>query len=116
MLGTYVSSRSQDWHSVLKGVGLQIGRTATAAILSVFAQSAVLAQNDSGAGEAANASSVSIDEILITARKREESLQETPIAITALSGEQLRNRSVTNLMEVGSFARSEEHTSELQSH
>lgn len=32
-----------------------------------------------------------LNEMLVTARKREESPQETPVAISALSGEQLAN-------------------------
>ncbi len=52
----------------------------------------------------AESSSVTVEEIVVTARKREESIQETPIAVTAFSGEQLRERNLTNLMEIGSFA------------
>ncbi len=77
------------------------------ALLLVFTHAAVMAQDDQDDPVPAvsdNDSTASIEEILITARKREENLQETPIAITALSGDQLRDRNVTNLMEVGSFA------------
>lgn len=44
-----------------------------------------------------------IDEITVTARKREESLQDAPVAITAFSGVQLQERNLTNLMEIGAF-------------
>ena len=44
-----------------------------------------------------------IEEVIVTARKRSESVQETPIAITALSAGQLEKRSLTNLMEVGAY-------------
>jgi len=44
-----------------------------------------------------------IEEIMVTARKRAESVQETPIAITALSAGQLEKRSLTNLMEIGAY-------------
>jgi len=43
----------------------------------------------------------SIEEIVVTARRVEESLQETPLSITALSGEQLKAAGVT---EVGDLA------------
>lgn len=41
------------------------------------------------------ATSSVLEEIVVTARKREESLQEVPIAITALSGDDLRQKGVT---------------------
>ncbi|MCF6214974.1 MAG: TonB-dependent receptor [Emcibacter sp.] len=45
----------------------------------------------------------SLEEIIVTARKRSENIQETPIAITALSTAQLEKRNLTNLMEVGAY-------------
>ncbi len=45
-----------------------------------------------------------LEEIVVTARKREESLQVTPIAVSAFSSVELEQRSMTNLMEVGSLA------------
>jgi outer membrane receptor protein involved in Fe transport len=45
----------------------------------------------------------SIDEIVVTARKREESLQEVPISISAFSTEQMRERGISNNYEVASF-------------
>jgi len=44
-----------------------------------------------------------IEEIIVTAQRREESLQETPIAVTALSGADLTQRLATNLADVGNF-------------
>lgn len=46
---------------------------------------------------------LSLEEIVVTARKRSESLQETPIAVSAFSSNQLEKRSLTNIVEVGSF-------------
>ena len=45
-----------------------------------------------------------IEEILVTAEFREARLQETPIAITAVTGEMLDNRAQTNLYEVANQA------------
>lgn len=45
-----------------------------------------------------------IDEIVVTAQKREQRLQETPIAITALTGEGLEAASVGNVQEFGRLA------------
>ena len=36
-----------------------------------------------------------LEEIIVTARKRAESLQETPVAVTALSSEALREQGCT---------------------
>jgi len=45
-----------------------------------------------------------IEEIVVTARKREESLQDTPIAISAFTGEGLDIRGVTDLARLDNFA------------
>ncbi len=44
-----------------------------------------------------------MDEIVVTARKREESLQSTPISISAFTGEGLEFRGVTNTTEIAAF-------------
>src|SRR5262245_58374049 len=41
-----------------------------------------------------------LDEIIVTARFREEKLQETPIAITAVTGEELQSRGFQNAYEI----------------
>ncbi len=56
---------------------------------------------DSTANDGAR--STTIGEIVVTARKREESLQETPISITVFSGADLEDRSLTSLSEIGNF-------------
>jgi outer membrane receptor protein involved in Fe transport len=44
-----------------------------------------------------------IDDIIVTARKREESLQEVPLSITALTSEQIESRGITNNYDVALF-------------
>ena len=44
-----------------------------------------------------------IENTIVVVRKRAENMQETPIAISALTAVQLEERNLTNLMEVGSF-------------
>ncbi len=44
-----------------------------------------------------------LEDIIVTARKREESLQEVPLSISALSAEQLRERGITNNYDVALF-------------
>lgn len=41
-----------------------------------------------------------IEEVIVTARKREESLQETPVAITAITGNTLRQAGINNIAEL----------------
>jgi len=43
------------------------------------------------------------EKITVTARKREESLQDTPIAISAYSGDSLEYRGVTNVGDIAPF-------------
>ncbi|MET0182127.1 MAG: TonB-dependent receptor plug domain-containing protein, partial [Caulobacterales bacterium] len=43
------------------------------------------------------------DDIVVTARKVEENIQEVPVAITAFSGAQMEERNVTNLIDIGKF-------------
>ncbi|WP_327753242.1 TonB-dependent receptor (plasmid) [Sphingobium sp. SJ10-10] len=51
-----------------------------------------------------NSSGVELGDIVVTARRRSENLQETPIAVTALTGATLENRNISNVAEVGQFA------------
>ncbi|MBL4895030.1 MAG: TonB-dependent receptor [Emcibacter sp.] len=50
-----------------------------------------------------NSTSWLLEEITVTARKREEGLQSTPIAISAFSGDSLSYRGVTNIGEIAQF-------------
>ena len=51
-----------------------------------------------------NMASAALDEIVVTAQKREEGLQDTPIAISAYSGEAIEKTNVSNISEVANFA------------
>ncbi len=55
------------------------------------------------AAEDENSTSWLLEEITVTARKREEGLQNTPIAISAFSGDSLEYRGVTNVGEIAQF-------------
>jgi iron complex outermembrane recepter protein len=67
------------------------------AIASAIAASGntVVAQNAQPAEEA-----VGLEEVVVTARFREEKLQETPIAITAITADEITSRSMQNAYEV----------------
>jgi iron complex outermembrane receptor protein len=58
--------------------------------------------NDPGVGNAPDSGQV--EEIVVTAQFREQNLQDTPIAITAVSGAMLEARSQTNIAQVANQA------------
>jgi iron complex outermembrane receptor protein len=66
------------------------------------AQEAAAQQNSPGPGNAPGANGV--EEIVVTAQFREQNLQDTPLAITAVSAEMLEARSQTNVAEVAAQA------------
>jgi iron complex outermembrane receptor protein len=43
------------------------------------------------------------EEITVTAKKREESIYDVPVAITAFSGEEISRQGITDLVDVGKF-------------
>lgn len=60
---------------------------------------AALAQDNSGSGEAVS----SADEIIVTARRRDERLVDAPVAITAVSGETLDKYAATRLGDISTL-------------
>ncbi len=68
---------------------LLAGAAWSAASSMAMAQDAV-PQNDQTA----------VDDIIVTARRREESLQDVPVAVTAVSGEQLEARGAADITEL----------------
>jgi iron complex outermembrane receptor protein len=53
---------------------------------------------------AARPGATALEEIVVTARRREENLQTTPVAITAISTEALQQHNVTNLAKISQIA------------
>jgi iron complex outermembrane receptor protein len=51
-------------------------------------------------GEANDASSRTVEEVVVTAQRRETKLQDTPIAITAFSGQTLKDRKIDNIRDL----------------
>lgn len=70
--------------------------------MHVLAQTAPLPAAQSGQGTA-NATGISVDDIVVTATRVETNLQNTPIAVTALSSEGLRQKGVTSLLDIGNY-------------
>ena len=46
---------------------------------------------------------IGLEEIVVTARRVEENLMEVPIAISAMSGESILERGLTNIIEISQF-------------
>ncbi|MCC7413947.1 MAG: TonB-dependent receptor [Gammaproteobacteria bacterium] len=78
------------------------------AALAVVSPLSAAAQRQAGEGFA-------IEEIIVTAQRRETRLQDTPIAVTALSGEDLTERMAGNLEDVGNFVPNLDFSSATQS-
>ncbi len=69
---------------------------AIAAILGGGASGTALSANATDTGSAANSGGDQIQEIIVTAQRRSENIQNVPIAIQALTGETLGQLNVTN--------------------
>jgi iron complex outermembrane receptor protein len=68
---------------------------------SICAWSPALAAES--ASEAGSAGTAPLQEVMVTARRRSESLQKTPVSVVALSTESLETRSVTNLRSLQNY-------------
>ncbi len=86
---------------MLGTASLRLFATALALLLAVpvFAQDAAPA-----ASAPADADSGGLEEIIITARKREESLQDAPIQVTALSKERIQQFDATSLEKIAGLS------------
>ncbi len=75
------------------------------ALFALTAAPAALAQDASTASEqeAAEADNQGLGVIVVTAQRREESVQDVPIAISAFDETELARRGVTNALEVAQF-------------
>jgi iron complex outermembrane recepter protein len=76
--------------------------------LSALATTPALAQEAAGtpaadAAEAAEISPLGSEEIIVTARKREESLQDVPVSATAISGETIEARGLASVRDIATL-------------
>jgi iron complex outermembrane recepter protein len=69
--------------------------TLAAVIASILGTAPVFAEDDQAAAGASAAGG--LEEIVVTATRREQSLQDVPLAVTAISAESLSRANVTNL-------------------
>ncbi len=75
--------------------GALVALSALVSATPVWAQSAPVTEAKPAADDSGD--------IVVTARKREENLLDTPVALSAFSGESLKTLNVTNLADVGKY-------------
>jgi iron complex outermembrane receptor protein len=80
-------------HAAAKAVGLATGALLLAATQAFAEESA---QVDASAG--------TIEEVVVTAQKREQLLQDVPLAISAISAAQVEERGIDNLLDLKALA------------
>src|SRR6267142_1851049 len=68
---------------------------------------------DSAESTAVNTGST-LEEVVVTARKREENLQQVPISVTAVSASEIANRSAVSLADVALSAANVSFNTETQ--
>lgn len=70
----------------------------------LFVSCAVVALSGGSAMAQTGADSMMIQEVVVTAQKRSENLQDVPVSVTALSGDALTARGVTNVTGLNNLA------------
>ncbi len=76
----------------------------TAALMVVLLATGILAGNTPALSqEADDEEQAVIEEIVVTSRKREESLQEVPISVSVFSADDMEMKSLTSLKGIGQF-------------
>jgi iron complex outermembrane receptor protein len=75
-------------------------RKRTSYLLSATAGLPLLASLPAPAGESGTSAGTSLEEVVVTARRREESLQDVPISITALSTQDLERLQIHDLAQL----------------
>lgn len=88
----------------LKFIGLQVSRLAIVSVLGVGASAYGQTSEAPSRAEPPPAKESYGDDIVVTAEFRARNLQQTPLAITAVTGEMLEARSQTNLAQIASQA------------
>ncbi|WP_161829877.1 TonB-dependent receptor [Steroidobacter agaridevorans] len=73
-------------------------------VVVVLCQTVLLSTIAAEAAQSQEVSARSLEEVVVTARKREESLQDVPVAVAVVGQEQLRNNVASDLSKVGELA------------
>lgn len=80
---------------------LRAALAGSAVLLSAVSVAAHAQESDASAGDGASDGASSGDEIIVTARKRNESMVDVPVAISALSAKDVQRYAVADLTQVG---------------
>ena len=80
--------------------GQQMKLTSIFFLVLSFISGWLLIADDTYAEDAAGPSAAVLEEILVTARRKEESLQNVPMSVTAFSGADIEARGILNLSDV----------------
>ncbi len=88
-----ISRRRIEWNHTLTGRNARMG------LLLSCALSALWLPGQAGAQEGTTASD-GIEDIVVTARRVEEKLQTTPVAVTAMTGQMLEDRGIKDVTEL----------------
>lgn len=72
--------------------------------LAAFAAPALAQDSQPQEGGDAASQSGGLNDIIVTARKRQETVQDVPVAVTAISAEQIANRDVTSVEKITAIA------------
>jgi iron complex outermembrane receptor protein len=91
---------------VLKRFALLCGTGLVFATVAAHAQSkdGPSSENPRAPSDASSTSIDRLDDIVVTARKRSESLQSVPVAVSAISATQLKNNLTADLSKIGELA------------
>lgn len=76
----------------------------TSSLAALIAVGAVLGRAQAFAEEEVTPQVGGIEKITVTARKTEEDLQKTPVAVTALTGEDLKDRGINRVIDLSATA------------
>src|SRR5687767_3315898 len=86
--------------SILEGGFTMNRRHRAERFIAVLGVLAPLAEPVNAADEDQAAGGSSLEEVIVTAQFRKENLQETPLAITAISADSLQARSLTSVADL----------------
>ncbi|WP_394729321.1 TonB-dependent receptor [Altererythrobacter sp. GH1-8] len=81
-------------------MNLRVAKSVLACAL-VSASTLAIAQDDAAGGVTADDETAAGNVILVTAQRREESLQETPVAVSALTADKLEQLAITEVGDLG---------------
>ena len=79
-------------------------KTPIALAASVASLSAIFATTMATTAAAQDAPNAGLEEVIVTARKRAESLQDVPVAVTALTGGMIERGNINSVVEVAKLA------------